>query len=479
MRCRAVGGTLARLGDATLAALDAAPAGDLVARQPGRHHRRCTDRALRRRAASAAARRRGRRGAVHARAHRDRAERSTSRSACLPLMREAAKPVLTCWLGAARRAAAVQACASAGIPIYATPERAVEAFVRRRAVPAQPGGADGDAAGGGADRPRPTMPRARQVIGEALAQRRDAARRGARPRRCSRRTAIPVVPTRTVRDADEAAAAAAQIGFPVVLKILSPQISHKSDVGGVALRPGQRSRAARRRGGHAAARARRAAARCAARRASPCRRWCSRPRAHELIVGVATDPVFGPVILFGQGGTAVEVMRDSAIALPPLNSALARDLISRTRVAAAAGGLSRPRRRSTSRRSSPCLLQVSQMVVRPARAGRARHQPAAGRRARRDRARCARQGARRRRCGKASDRLAIRPYPAQLEETVRLRDGRAVLLRPIRPEDEPAAARVLRRTRAGRHAAALLPARGARCRTASWRATARSTTTAR
>jgi acetyltransferase len=104
----------------------------------------------------------------------------------------------------------------------------------------------------------------------------------------------------------------------------------------------------------------------------------NRPRAHELIVGVATDPVFGPTILFGQGGTAVEVLKDSATALPPLNSVLARDLVSRTRVARLLAGYR----------------------------------------------------------GKASDRFAILPYPALLDETVHLHD-REVQLRPIRPEDEP------------------------------------------
>ena len=134
-----------------------------------------------------------------------------------------------------------------------------------------------------------------------------------RPRRCSPPAASRWWPRSVVgADADAAAAAAAAIGFPVALKILSPTSAHKS----------RRRRRARsdladepqraRRGRRACWRA---CARCGPTRAStasPCRRWCSAPHAHELIVGASIDPVFGPVILFGQGGTAVEVVADRA-----------------------------------------------------------------------------------------------------------------------------------------------------------------------
>ena len=173
-----------------------------------------------------------------------------SPQACIPLMRDGAKPVLTCWLGAA-----VVQQADAGLrrrPACrptATPERAVDRLRAPRAVPAQPGGAAADAA----------------VEPAAVRARRDAARGGDRRARwprgatCSnevrgqgaarRPTASRWSPTRGRALIDEAAAMAGDIGYPVVLKILSPQMSHKSDVGGVALSAGRRSRGAARRAG--------------------------------------------------------------------------------------------------------------------------------------------------------------------------------------------------------------------------------------
>ena len=141
----------------------------------------------------------------------------------------------------------------------------------------------------------------------------------------------------------------------------------------------------------------------------------TRPLAQELIVGASIDPVFGPVLLFGQGGTAVEVLADRAIALPPLNRVLA----ARARLAharrQAAGRLPRPsagRARRGLRRADRAVADAG----RPARAGRARHQPAAGRPRRRDRARCA--PAREPQPAAGAERFAITPYPAELAETV-------------------------------------------------------------
>ena len=153
----------------------------------------------------------------------------------------------------------------------------------------------------------------------------------------------------------------------------------------------------------------------------------------QLMLGIATDPVFGPVILFGQGGIAVEVAGDRAVALPPLNMALARDLVSRTRAA----------RLLDSYRGEPAvnrdaldlaLVKLSQLaadvpeivelVVNPLLAD------AAGVLALDARAHVARAAV------SGQERLAIRPYPGELEEWIEL-DGGRILLRPIRPEDEP------------------------------------------
>ena len=124
---------------------------------------------------------------------------------------------------------------------------------------------------------------------------------------------------------------AEEIGFPVALKILSPDITHKSDVGGVALDLGSIDEL------YAAVVA--MLGRCRARRPDAriegftIQRMVKRSGAVELIVGLATDPTFGPVVLFGQGGTAVELIGDRAVALPPLNHKLAHELIARTRIA--------------------------------------------------------------------------------------------------------------------------------------------------
>ena len=135
------------------------------------------------------------------------------------------------------------------------------------------------------------------------------------------------------RDADEAAAAAAPLlaqGETVVVKILSPDIVHKSEVGGVRLNLTSED-AVREAAADILTRARalRPQARIAGVTIHP---MIVRPKARELIAGIADDPTFGPVVVFGCGGTAVEVINDKALALPPLDLKLARELISRTRV---------------------------------------------------------------------------------------------------------------------------------------------------
>ncbi len=350
--------------------------------------------------------------------------------ACLPLLRAATKPVLSCWLGADAVLAARQACEAAGVPSYATPERAVAAFSRLaqhrhnqavlRQVPhaAMPGFVPDRAA-------------ARALIEAALAaglEQLDETQAKA----LLAAYGIPVVATRSVPDVEAAVLAAAQIGYPVVLKIRSAQISHKSDVGGVALNL---------RNTHEL----RSAALAMQQRVAQLRPQASlqgftlqaqvhRPQAHELILGAATDPLFGPVLLFGQGGTAVELLRDRAVALPPLNTLLADDLIARTRVAALLHGYrDRPAVDVAALRDS--LIKLSQLVCDHAELAELDINPlwadAQGVIALDARVRL------QARAGPAADRLAILPYPDGLEERITLA-ARELLLRPIRPEDEPA-----------------------------------------
>ncbi len=348
---------------------------------------------------------------------------------CIPVLRAARKPVFTSWLGAAVVQGAEQACEAEGIPTYSSPERAVTAFVRR-VIYRQNQQALLQAPKASVLPFEPDRVLARSVIERALAQ-------GSRVLDEVQAKAlldayrIPIVPTRVARTADEAAAMAAAIGYPVVLKLLSPQVSHKSDVGGVVLALADE-------GG-----LRRAAAAIAERLRTlrpdaqlagyTVQAMVNRPRAHELIVGVASDAVFGPVLMFGQGGTAVEVLKDSATALPPLNDRLAQDMIARTRVARLLAGY-RDRAKADTGAIAGVLLAVSQMVcdlpelieldINPLLADHA------GVMALDARVRLEPSGAR------ASDRLAILPYPSQLERRLQIGDDR-LLVRPIRPEDGP------------------------------------------
>ena len=155
--------------------------------------------------------------------------------------------------------------------------------------------------------------------------------------------------------------------------------------------------------------------------------------AHELLAGLALDPTFGPVVLFGHGGTAVEVIGDRAVALPPLNSTLTRELISRTRVSRLLAGVrgqaavDLPALESTLVKLAQLVTDVAEIAeldINPLLADErgvialdARVRIAAG-------------------SAGAIERLAIRPYPSELEEEVAHR-GQRLILRPIRPEDTP------------------------------------------
>ncbi|MDX1576270.1 MAG: GNAT family N-acetyltransferase, partial [Kiloniellales bacterium] len=243
---------------------------------------------------------------------------------------------------------------------------------------------------------------------------------------------LPVVATRIARDPDHAGRLAAELGFPVALKVLSPDITHKSDVGGVELDLEDQAAVV----ATAEAMKQRVAtlrpeARVTGFTVQPMAR---RPDAYELIVGARDDPVFGPVILFGEGGTAVEVIADRAVGLPPLNMALATALIERTRIAKLLRGY-RDRPAADLEAIALSLIKVAHLVTDLAEVSELDINPliadesgvlALDARIRVEQA-----------DGNGAARLSIRPYPKELEESVSL-GGRKVLLRPIRPEDEAA-----------------------------------------
>ena len=348
--------------------------------------------------------------------------------AVAPLLAKSARNVLACWLGGDALAAARQAFADQGIPTYDTPEEAVRGFMQivqyrrnQELLMQVPPSLPQDF---GADRAA-----ARELVREVLASCRSMLTEP-ESHRLLAAYGIPVVATRTAASAEEAAAAASEVGFPVALKILSPQISHKSDVGGVVLDLEDAPAVL------AAATAMQRRLRDLLPEATlsgfTVQAMARRPRAHELIVGVATDPVFGPVLLFGQGGIAVEVTADHAMELPPLNMPLAQAMVARTRVAKLLRGY---RNQAPADIDAICLTlvklshlvtdipEIVELDINPLLAD------ANGVIALDARVKLAPRPV-----GDGRARLAIRPYPNELEDTLPWQ-GETLLLRPIRPED--------------------------------------------
>jgi len=219
----------------------------------------------------------------------------------------------------------------------------------------------------------------------------------------------------------------------VVAKILSPDIVHKSEVGGVRLNL-TNANAVREAVNDIIARAR--AARPDARLTGvTIHPMIVRPKARELIVGIADDPTFGPIVAFGCGGTAVEVINDKALALPPLDLKTAHELIGRTRISRLLGGY-RDVPAADVDAIALVLVKVAQLVADVAEIRDIDINPLLADRdgiiavdARIAVAPVERPAA-------AQARFAIRPYPKQWERRIAAPDGRHVLLRPIRPEDE-------------------------------------------
>ena len=348
-------------------------------------------------------------------------------------------PMLTCWLGEATAASARQRFAKANVPSYETPDDAVRAFMdmvdyRRNQtllMETPPAGVAVDAAGRQAGR---------AIVEAALAAGRTLL---SAPESQALLAAygVPTVETRIARTPAEAGGIAAEIAGPLALKILSPDISHKSDVGGVALGLiGRADVVAAAEAMLATIAAHKPEARIEGFSLEP---MVVRAGAQELIAGVIVDGVFGPVILFGQGGTAVEVLADRALGLPPLNPVLARDMIGRTRVSKLLAGYrdvppaNMAQIEATLIRLADLAIDLPEVIeldINPLLADadgvialdarvvlRAVETP-------------------------NPRRLAIRPYPAELERPITLRDGQTLRVRPIRPEDAPALVEAGRRT---------------------------------
>ena len=350
--------------------------------------------------------------------------------AVIDVARDAKKPVLACWMGEAQVHEGRRLFKQAGIPYFTTPEPAVEVFSflsafyeNQRQLMQTPEPLSHQA--------EPDVEGARLIVENALAHGRRLLNE-VESKALLSAFHIPVAQTLIARDPMEAVLMAQQMGFPIAMKINSPDITHKSDVNGVRL-------------GLASSQAVRAAYAdilAEARRLRPDARldgvavepMAMRPHAREVLLGVATDPVLGPVIAFGAGGVDVEAFQDRAVTLPPLNRYLAQDLIRRTRVATLLGAF---RNRPPADRAAleNVLLRVSEMVcelpwlaemdINPllvdadgalaldARIVVAPRAPSADR----------------------YGHMAIHPYPAHRVMRWQLPGGNDVTIRPIRPED--------------------------------------------
>lgn len=340
------------------------------------------------------------------------------------------KPVLVCWMGETLVNEARARFDAEGIPQFRSPESAIEALAylfdyrRNQNLLMQapsPLSEDTPADREGA---RLIMQQARSEGRMVLSLRESKAILSA--------FRIPNHPSVLARDANEAMIVAESLGYPLAIKISAPALTHKTDVGGVRLNV-QSAQSVRHQVQEMLDKVR-AHHPDVAIEGVTLERMAEVGHARELLVGVSRDPVFGPVIAFGMGGVAVEVLHDRALALPPLNPLLAERLMQRTRAAKMLGAF---------RGALPVpvgaleqvLLRISEMVcelpeiagldINPLMAGElgvvavdarielAELHPGLPRYA----------------------HMAIHPYPAHLARRVVLADGREIILRPIRPED--------------------------------------------
>jgi acetyltransferase len=350
--------------------------------------------------------------------------------AVIAAAKTSSKPLISCWMGQAQVVEGRARFKEAGIPYFTTPEPAVEVFSflsafydNQRQLMQTPGPLSQQA--------EPDVEGARLIIEGALAQGRHLLNE-VESKALLSAFRIPVAQTLIARNPTEAMLMAQQMGFPVAMKINSPDITHKSDVHGVrlGLSSGQAVRSAF---GEMLTEVRRKRP-DATLDGVVIEPMVSRPHAREVLLGMTSDPVLGPVIVFGAGGVDVEAFQDRAVTLPPLNRYLARDLIRRTRVATLLDAFrNRP---PVDMNALECiLLRLSEMVcelpwlaeldINPllvdekgglaldARIVIAPRVPTADR----------------------YGHMAIHPYPSHLVTHWQLPSGANVVIRPIRPED--------------------------------------------
>src|SRR5271166_300536 len=350
-----------------------------------------------------------------------------------PYAKEYGKPVLASWMGGNSIAEGEAVLNSAGIPTFPFPDTAARAFTymwrytyNLRGLYETPALTEiselGDA----------SRKQVEQIINNARTRGRILLTE-LESKQLLSLYGIPTVETRVASTEDDAAAIASGLGFPVVLKVFSETITHKTDVGGVKLNLQDEA---------AVRSAYRAIQSSVAEKAGPDQfsgvtvQPMVKMDGYELILGSSIDPQFGPVLLFGSGGQLVEVYRDRALALPPLNTTLAQRMMEQTRIFTALRGI-RGRKPVDMVALESLLVRFSQLVLEQRWIAEIDINPllASPERLLALDARIVLHPA-----SVTLDQLpkpAIRPYPLQYVAPWTMKDGNRVTIRPIRPEDEP------------------------------------------
>jgi acetyltransferase len=350
-----------------------------------------------------------------------------------PLAQASGKPLLASWMGGASIAQGEKVLHTAGIPTFPYPDTAARAFTYMWRYSYNLHGLyETPTLVESLEPEGVSRSRAAEVIDKARSRGRVLLTE-VESKQILSYYGIPTVETRAARNEDEALKCASEIGYPVVLKVHSETITHKTDVGGVKLNlQDEQSVRSAFRGIKSSVTEKASFDQFLGVSVQP----MVRIEGYELILGSSVDPQFGPVILFGSGGQFVEVYRDHAVALPPLNSTLARRLMEQTQIFKALKGV-RGRLPVDLVALENLMVRFSQLVaeqpwiaeidLNPLLASSegllaldARvllHDPSL-----------------------RPDQLpkpAIRPYPSQYVSQFTMKDGAEVTLRPIRPEDEP------------------------------------------
>lgn len=342
------------------------------------------------------------------------------------------KPILASWMGGVEVAAGEEILNRAGIPTFPYPDTAARAFVYMWRLSYNLRGLYETPVAVEDPKSEADRLEAEKLVQHVRQQGRTILTEYESKRLLSL-YGIPTVETRIATTEDEAVQHAEQIGYPVVVKLHSETITHKTDVGGVALNleNADAVRAAWRRI-QSSVTQRAGAQHFLGVTVQP----MVKLEGYELIIGSSIDPQFGPVVLFGTGGQLVEVYRDRALALPPLNTTLARRLMEQTKIYTALKGV-RGRKPVDLAALEQLLVRFSQLVVEqrwikeidinPLLASPERiialdarvvvHEPGV--------------------TAEQLPKLAIRPYPTRYVSEWTMKDGQKVTIRPIRPEDEP------------------------------------------